>query len=132
MLFRSLPMSIWTLAAFIDTLPYELEESAMIDGCNRMQAVFYTVLPLSAPGIFTTAIIACITAWNEFMFSLILVTKDAMRTVPIAISLFPGQYTVPWGDMSAASVVATIPIIIVVLIFQKKIVSGLTSGSVKG
>ncbi len=128
----TLPMSIWTLAAFIDTLPYELEESAMIDGCNRMQAVFYTVLPLSAPGIFTTAIIAFITAWNEFMFSLILVTKDAMRTVPIAISLFPGQYTVPWGDMSAASVVATIPIIIVVLIFQKKIVSGLTSGSVKG
>lgn len=128
----TLPMSIWTLAAFIDTLPYELEESAMIDGCNRMQAVFYIVLPLSAPGIFTTAIIAFITAWNEFMFSLILVTKDAMRTVPVAISLFPGQYTVPWGDMSAASVVATIPIIIVVLIFQKKIVSGLTSGSVKG
>ena len=90
------------------------------------------MLPLSAPGIFTTAIIAFITAWNEFMFALILVTKDAMRTVPIAISLFPGQYTVPWGDMSAASVVATIPIVIVVLIFQKKIVSGLTSGAVKG
>lgn len=128
----TLPMAIWTLIAFIKTLPYDLEEAAQIDGCNRFQSVIKIILPLTAPGIFTTAIIAFITAWNEFMFALILVTKDAMRTVPVAISMFPGQFTVPWGDMAAASVVATIPIVVVVLICQKKIVSGLTSGAVKG
>ena len=128
----TLPMSIWTLIAFIKKLPYDLEEAAIVDGCTRFQSVIKIILPLTAPGIFTTAIISFITAWNEFMFALILVTKDSMRTVPVAISMFPGQFTVPWGDMSAASIVATIPIIIVVLICQKKIVSGLTSGAVKG
>lgn len=128
----TLPMGIWTLIAFIKTLPYELEESAMIDGCGRFEAVIKVVVPLAAPGVFTTAIIAFITAWNEFMFALILVTRDSMRTVPVAISLFPGQFTVPWGDMAAASIVATAPIIIVVLICQRRIVSGLTSGAVKG
>lgn len=128
----TLPMAIWTLIAFIKTLPYDLEEAAQIDGCSRFQSVIKVILPLTAPGVFTTAIIAFITAWNEFMFALILVTKDSMRTVPVAISLFPGQFTVPWGDMAAASVVATVPIVIVVLICQKKIVAGLTSGAVKG
>ena len=128
----TLPQAIWTLISFIDTLPYDLEEAAQIDGCSRFQSVVKIIMPLAAPGIFTTAIIAFITAWNEFMFSLVLVTRDSMRTVPVAISLFPGQYTVPWGDMAAASVVATVPIVIVVLICQKKIVSGLTSGAVKG
>lgn len=128
----TLPMAIWTLVAFIETLPFELEEAAMIDGCGLWQTLTKIVFPLAAPGIFTTAIIAFITAWNEFMFALILVTKDEMRTVPVAISMFPGQYTVPWGDMAAASVVATIPIVVVVLICQKRIVSGLTSGAVKG
>ncbi|MED9932239.1 MAG: carbohydrate ABC transporter permease, partial [Catenibacillus sp.] len=128
----TLPMAIWTLIAFIKTLPYDLEEAAQIDGCSRFQSVIKVILPLAAPGVFTTAIIAFITAWNEFMFALILVTKDSMRTVPVAISLFPGQFTVPWGDMAAASVVATVPIVIVVLICQKKIVAGLTSGAVKG
>ncbi len=128
----TLPMAIWTLIAFINTLPYDLEEAAQIDGCSRFQSVVKVVIPLTVPGIFTTAIIAFITAWNEFMFSLVLVTQDSMRTVPVAISLFPGQYTVPWGDMAAASVVATVPIVIVVLICQKRIVSGLTSGAVKG
>ena len=128
----TLPQAIWTLISFIDTLPYELEEAAKIDGCSRFQSVVKIIMPLAAPGIFTTAIIAFITAWTEFMFSLVLVTRDSMRTVPVAISLFPGQYTVPWGDMAAASVVATVPIVIVVLICQKKIVSGLTSGAVKG
>ena len=106
-------MAIWTLIAFIKTLPYDLEEAAQIDGCSRFQSVIKVILPLAAPGVFTTAIIAFITAWNEFMFALILVTKDSMRTVPVAISLFPGQFTVPWGDMAAASVVATVPIVIV-------------------
>lgn len=128
----TLPMSVWTMEAFIKTIPGELEESAMIDGCSRFQAVMKVELPLVAPGIFTTAIIAFITSWNEFMFALILVTKDQMRTIPVAISMFPGQYTVPWGDMAAASVIATIPVVVVVLLLQRKIVSGLTSGAVKG
>ncbi len=128
----TLPMAIWTLIAFVKTIPYELEEAAKIDGARRRDLILKVVLPLSAPGIFTTAIIGFISAWNEFMFALVLVTKDEMRTVPIAISMFPGEYSVPWGDMSAASIVATIPIIIVVLICQKRIVSGLTSGAIKG
>ena len=128
----TLPMAIWTLIAFIETIPYELEEAAKIDGSRRLSILLRIILPLSGPGIFTTAIIAFITAWNEFMFELILVTKDQMRTVPIAISMFPGEYSVPWGDMSAASIVATLPIIILVVIFQRKIISGLTSGAIKG
>ncbi len=128
----TLPMAIWTLIAFIKTLPYELEEAALIDGCNRFESVMRVILPLAAPGVFTTAIIAFITAWNEFMFALILVTRDSMRTVPVAISMFPGQFTVPWGDMAAASIVATVPIVLVVLVCQKRIVAGLTSGAVKG
>lgn len=128
----TLPMAIWTLVSFIDTIPYELEEAAHMDGCGWFHTILSVVAPLAAPGIFTTAIIAFITAWNEFMFSLVLVTRDEMRTVPVAISMFPGQYTVPWGDMAAASVIATVPIVIVVLIFQRKIISGLTSGAVKG
>lgn len=128
----TLPMAIWTLIAFIEKLPYELEEAAQVDGCNLFQSIVRIILPLTAPGLFTTAIIAFITAWNEFMFALILVTRDEMRTVPVAISMFPGQFTVPWGDMAAASIVATVPIVIVVLICQKKIVAGLTSGAVKG
>lgn len=128
----TLPMAIWTLIAFIKTLPAELEEAALMDGCNRWNSVTKVILPLSVPGIFTTAIIAFVTAWNEFMFALVLVTKDSMRTVPIAISMFPGEYSLPWGDMSAASIVATAPIIILMLILQKYIISGLTSGAVKG
>ena len=127
-----LPMAIWTMIAFIKTLPFELEEAAMVDGCNRFQSVVKIILPLCAPGIFTTGIIAFINAWNEMMFSLILVTKDAMRTVPVAISFFQGEHTVPWGDMAAASIIATLPIIVVVLICQKKIVAGLTTGAIKG
>ncbi len=128
----TLPMAIWTLIAFIKTLPYELEEAALVDGCTKFSSVIKIILPLTTPGLFTTAIIAFITAWNEFMFALILVTKDHYRTVPVAIAMFPGQFSVPWGDMAAASIVATVPIVIVVLICQKRIVSGLTSGAVKG
>jgi multiple sugar transport system permease protein len=128
----TLPMAIWTLSAFIETIPYELEEAAQIDGCRRADSILRIIFPLSGPGVFTTAIIAFISAWNEFTFALVLVTKDEMRTVPIAISMFPGEFTLPWGDMSAASIVSTGPIILLVLLFQKKIVSGLTSGAVKG
>ena len=128
----TLPMAIWTLNAFLQKIPIDLEEAAMIDGTARFQSVIKIVVPLMGPGLFTTAIISFITAWNELMFSLVLVTKNSMRTVPVGISMFPGQFSVPWGDMAAASIVATLPIVLVVLICQKKIVAGLTAGAVKG
>lgn len=128
----TLPMAIWTLNAFLSKLPVELEEAAMVDGCTRFQSVMRIIIPLMGPGLFTTAIITFITAWNELMFSLTLVTRDSMRTVPVAITMFPGQFTVPWGDMAAASIVATVPIVLVVLFFQRGIIAGLTAGAVKG
>lgn len=128
----TLPITIWTLRAFISKIPIELEQAACVDGCNRFTAVMRVVVPLMGPGIFATAIIAFIGAWNELMFSLIFVTKQAMRTVPVAIAMMPGEHSLPWGEISAASIVATLPIIIVVLIGQKYIIEGLTAGAVKG
>lgn len=128
----TLPLTIWTLQAFLTKIPVDLEHAAQVDGCNRFAAVVRVVLPLMGPGIFATAIIAFIGSWNELMFSLIFVTKKAMRTVPVAISMMPGEFTLPWGEISAASIVSTLPIIIVVLICQKNIVAGLTAGAVKG
>lgn len=128
----TLPLAIWTLIAFLEKIPVELEQAARVDGASRFQEITKIVIPLMAPGVFSTAIIIFIAAWNELMFSLVMVTKDSMRTIPVGINLFAGQYTLPWGDMSAASVVATVPIIIIVMIFQKRIVDGLMSGAVKG
>ncbi|MGI6526241.1 MAG: carbohydrate ABC transporter permease [Caldicoprobacterales bacterium] len=128
----TLPISIWTLNAFMKKIPIELEQSAMIDGANRFQAVRLILMPLIAPGIFTAAIMAFINAWNEFMFAIIFITKKEMRTVPIAIAMMPGEYTLPWGDMAAASIVATLPILMVVVLCQKYIVAGLTAGAIKG
>lgn len=128
----TLPLAIWTLIAFLEKIPIELEQAARVDGATKFQEITRIVMPLMAPGVFSTAIIIFIAAWNELMFSLVMVTKDSMRTVPVGITLFAGQYTLPWGEMSAASIVATVPIIIIVLSFQKKIVDGLMSGAVKG
>lgn len=128
----TLPISIWTLNAFLQKIPIDLEQAAQIDGATRFQSVLRVVLPIMTPGIFTTAIIAFIGAWNEFMFAMIFVTKKAMRTVPVAIALMPGEFTLPWGDIAAASIVSTLPIVIVVVICQKWIVAGLTAGAVKG
>jgi len=126
------PLTIWTLSAFLSKIPVDLEHAAQIDGCNRFSAVVRVVMPLMGPGVFATAIIAFIGSWNELMFSLIFITKKAMRTVPMAIAFMPGEYTLPWGEISAASIVSTLPIIIVVLICQKNIVAGLVAGSIKG
>lgn len=128
----TLPISIWTLRAFFSKIPIQLEQAAQVDGCNRLSAVVRVVLPLMGPGIFATAIISFVGAWNELMFALIFVTKKAMRTVPVAIAMMPGEYTLPWGEISAASIVSTLPIVVVVLLFQKNIVAGLTAGAVKG
>lgn len=127
----ALPLSIWLLVTFFRKIPFDLEEAARIDGASRMQTYFKVVLPLAVPGVFTTAILVFIAAWNEFLFSLTINTDEAFKTVPVGIAMFRGQYTIPWGEISAATVIVTVPLVILVLLFQRRIVSGLTSGSVK-
>ena len=128
----TLPISIFTLNAFLRQIPPDLEEAALVDGASRFGAVVKVILPILAPAVVTTAIISFIGAWNELMFSLIFVSKKEMRTVPVAIAMMPGEFSLPWGDIAAASVVATMPLVLVVLICQKKVVAGLTAGAVKG
>jgi multiple sugar transport system permease protein len=128
----SLPFSIWVLTTFFKELPYEIEEAALVDGCTRLQALRKVVLPLAAPGLFTAAILVFIQAWNEFFFALIILTDPALQTLPVGIALFPGEYTMPWGEISAASTIATLPLIVLTLLFQRRIVQGLSAGAVKG
>ncbi|HET7627640.1 MAG TPA: carbohydrate ABC transporter permease [Bacillales bacterium] len=127
----TLPLSIWILVTFFRKIPYDLEESAKIDGASLMQTYWRIIFPLAVPGLFTTAILVFIAAWNEFLYAYTINTAPAYRTVPVGISLFQGRFTIPWGGLSAATVVVTVPLVILVLIFQRRIVSGLTSGSVK-
>ena len=102
-----------------------------MDGASLMQTYWRVILPLAMPGIFTTAILVFIAAWNEFLFALTINTDDRYKTVPIGISMFQGQYTIQWGEIAAATVIVTVPLVILVLIFQRRIVSGLTCGYVK-
>ncbi|MGB2993960.1 MAG: carbohydrate ABC transporter permease [Paenisporosarcina sp.] len=127
----SLPLAIWILATFFQKIPWELEESAKLDGATPFQTFRKVIFPLAAPGVFTTGILVFIAAWNEYLFALTINTEDTWRTVPVGISFYQSQFTIPWGDISAATVIVTIPIVILVLIFQRRIVAGLTSGSVK-
>lgn len=128
----SLPLAIWILSTFFKELPYEVEEAALVDGCTRLQALWKIVLPLAAPGIFTAAILVFIYAWNEFFFALIVLTSPGRQTLPVGIALFPGEYTMPWGELAAASTMATLPLIALTLLFQRRIVRGLSAGAVKG
>lgn len=128
----SLPLSIWILNSFFREIPDELYLAARIDGCSLFQAFYKIILPLSAPGIVTTAILVFIFSWNEFLFALTFTSTLASRTIPVGIALFPGLHEVPWGDIAAASVVVTIPLIVLVFAFQRRIIEGLTAGAVKG
>lgn len=128
----TIPLSMWNLTTFFRTIPADMEEAAKMDGASPFYTFVKIILPLAAPGIFTTAILVFIAAWNEFLFALTFNTKDALRTVPVGIAMFPGEYTLPWGDISAASVVVVLPLIVMVLLFQRRIISGLTAGAVKG
>ena len=118
--------------AFFRQLPRDLEEAALMDGASRLRAAVEVMLPLSAPAVATTAILTFLYAWNEFLFALSFTLGPDRQTVPVAIALFRGQYQVPWGQILAAAVVASIPVAVVVLLFQRRIVSGLTSGATKG
>ena len=128
----STPLAVWLLTGFLRQLPAELEEAAMIDGANRLRAMRDVVLPLAAPGIASTAILTFLYCWNEFLFALAFTSGPEHQTVPVAIALFRGRYQVPWGQVLAAAVVATVPVALVVFAFQRRIVAGLTAGAVKG
>ena len=128
----TLPLAVWILATFFKELPLELEEAAQIDGCTTWQAMYKVMLPLAAPGLFTAAILTFIYAWNEFFFALLILTDPAKQTLPVGIALFQGEFTMPWGEIAAASVIATLPLIVLVLVFQRGIIGGLSSGAVKG
>jgi ABC-type glycerol-3-phosphate transport system permease component len=128
----AMPLSIWLLVSFFRQLPPEIEEAARIDGASRLQVFRRIVLPLALPGVSATAILTFLYCWNEFLFALSFTLGPDRQTVPVAIALFRGQYQVPWGQVLAAAVVATIPVVLVVLAAQRRIVQGLTSGAVKG
>lgn len=128
----AMPLTIWLLVGFFRQLPAELEEAGLMDGAGRLQTLWAIVLPLSWPGIATTAILTFLYSWNEFLFALSFTLGPERYTVPVAITLFRGQYQVPWGQILAAAVVATAPVAAIVLAAQRRIVAGLTSGAVKG
>ena len=128
----AMPLTVWLLVGFLRQLPRDLEEASFVDGATRWQSVTRVVLPLAAPGLATTAILTFIYCWNEFLFALAFTLGPERQTVPVAIALFRGQYQVPWGQILAAAVVATAPVAAVVLLFQRRIVQGLTAGAVKG
>src|SRR5918996_2591221 len=130
----ALPLSIYILVSFFREIPKDLEEAALVDGATNFQAFVKVIVPLAAPGLATTAILAFIAAWNEFLLATTLTSSREARTVPVAISQFTGsaQFEIPLGTQSAASVVISIPLILLVLLFQKRIVAGLTAGAVKG
>lgn len=127
----ALPLAIWLLTNFFSQLPKGFEEAASIDGCSRAGIFFKIMLPLIKPATFSVGLLVFINSWNEYIYALTFMTNDNMRTVPVGIALFPSNYELPWGDMAAASVVVTVPLIILVLIFQKKIIAGLTTGGIK-
>jgi ABC-type glycerol-3-phosphate transport system permease component len=126
------PLAIWLLTGFFRQLPPDLEQAAMVDGATRLRALRDVVLPVAAPGIATAAILTFLYAWNEFLFALSFTLGPERQTVPVALTLFRGRYQVPWGQVLAATVVATVPVALLVLAFQRRIVAGLTAGATKG
>ncbi|WP_347060334.1 carbohydrate ABC transporter permease [Blastococcus sp. HT6-30] len=130
----TLPISIWTMSAFFREIPWEMEQAAQVDGATSWQAFRRVIVPLAAPGVFTTAIIAFFIAWNDFLYGISLTSTSAARPVPAALGLFSGesQFVEPTGSIAAAAVIVTIPVVVLVLLFQRRIVAGLTNGAVKG
>ncbi|WP_273205765.1 carbohydrate ABC transporter permease [Marinobacter subterrani] len=130
----TLPFTVWILTTFMRQLPKELEEAAIVDGASPLTTLFRVFIPLMWPAMATTGLLAFIAAWNEFLFALTFTLTNSERTVPVAIALITGgsQHELPWGNLMAASVIVTVPLVVLVLIFQRRIVSGLTAGAVKG
>ena len=127
----ALPLSLWLLTSFFQKLPDELYRAARVDGCTPWQAFTKVFLPLSAPALATTAILVFISSWNELLYALAFLSSPQKRTIPVAIALFAGEHTEPWGQIAAASMVAVAPLAVLTFLFQKRIVAGLTAGAVK-
>ena len=127
-----LPVTVWVLTNFFREIPLSLEEAAAIDGCTPVQTLIHIMVPLAIPGVSTMVILNFIAAWNEFLIAYTITKNSVSQTIPVGIVMIQGEYEFPWGDMAAASVVATVPLIIAVLILQRKVVAGLTAGAVKG
>lgn len=128
----AMPLAVWLLVGFFRQIPAELERAAIVDGAGRLRVFVEIFLPLALPAVATTAILTFVYCWNEFLFALSFTTGPSRQTVPVGLALMRGQYRVPWGEIFAASLVATAPVVLLVLAFQRRIVQGLTSGALKG
>jgi multiple sugar transport system permease protein len=128
----ALPFTVWLLASFFREIPEDLYRAARIDGCSHLGILRHVVLPLAVPGLLSVSLLVFLFSWNEFLYAFTLTASERSRTLPVAIALFPGLHEIPWGEISAAAVLATVPSILLMLIFQRYVVSGLTAGSVKG
>jgi len=128
----SLPVCTLVMASFFQDIPPDLEAAAMVDGCSRVGALFKVVIPLSAPGVFTAAILAFVNAWDEFLLALTMMNRVNMRTLSVGITLYQGEFAFPWPLISAALIIAIVPICIIIAVFQERVVGGLTAGGVKG
>jgi len=128
----SLPVCTLILVSFFEGIPRDLESAAMIDGCTRMGALFKVVVPLCAPGVFTAGILAFVNAWDEFLLALSFNSNPVLRTLPVGIQLYQGEFAFPWPVISAALVVGIVPVAVLIVIFQERVVSGLTAGGIKG
>jgi multiple sugar transport system permease protein len=128
----SRPVCTLVLASFFQDIPPDLEAAAMVDGCSRVGALFHVIIPLSAPGVFTAAILAFVNAWDEFLLALTMMNRVSMRTLSVGITLYQGEFAFPWPLISAALIVAIVPICILIAVFQERVVGGLTAGGVKG
>jgi multiple sugar transport system permease protein len=128
----SLPVCTLVMASFFQDIPPDLEAAAMVDGCTRVEALFKVVIPLSAPGVFTAAILAFVNAWDEFLLALTMMNRVNMRTLSVGITLYQGEFAFPWPLISAALIIAIVPICVLIAIFQERVVGGLTAGGVKG
>jgi trehalose/maltose transport system permease protein len=128
----ALPFAVWLLTSFFREIPNDLYRAARIDGCSHLGVLRHVVLPLAVPGLLSVALLVFIFSWNEFLYAFTLTASDRSRTLPVAIALFPGIHEIPWGEISAAAVLATLPCVVLMLVFERYIVSGLTAGAVKG
>lgn len=128
----SLPLMVYILWAHFRTIPRELDEAARIDGAGQLRTLWHVIIPVAMPGVVPAALLGFIASWNELLLALSLMTSPSRQTIPVGIANFTGLYSVPWGDIAAASVVVTVPLVLLVLIFQRRIIEGVTAGAVKG